>query len=166
MQSAATGIDGLVVVTVKQATDERGTVRELFRASAYAELLAGLGTWEQVNVTETQRGGVRGLHGEAMTKLVACVAGEAFGAYLDARPGSPTFGASASRRTACDRRCPASLLSAGVRRRSGRSRRRATNPLTPATRNSRRVSRGNHGRSTRLRTTRLQAWRGTPVSIG
>jgi dTDP-4-dehydrorhamnose 3,5-epimerase len=92
MQSAATGIDGLVVVTVKQATDERGTVRELFRASAYAELLAGLGTWEQVNVTETRRGGVRGLHGEAMTKLVACVAGEAFGAYLDARPGSPTFG--------------------------------------------------------------------------
>ena len=56
MQSAATGIDGLVVVTVKQATDERGTVRELFRASAYAELLAGLGTWQQVNVTETRRG--------------------------------------------------------------------------------------------------------------
>ena len=57
MQSAATGIDGLVVVTVKQATDERGTVRELFRASAYAELLAGLGAWQQVNVTETRRGG-------------------------------------------------------------------------------------------------------------
>lgn len=36
---------------------------------------------------------MRGLHGEAMTKLVSCVAGRAFGAYLDARPDSPSHGA-------------------------------------------------------------------------
>ena len=35
---------------------------------------------------------MRGLHGETATKLVAIAAGEAFGAYLDARPGSPTYG--------------------------------------------------------------------------
>ena len=49
--------------------------------------------WQQINVTESRHGAVRGLHGEAMTKLVSCVAGEAFGVYLDARPDSPSYGA-------------------------------------------------------------------------
>jgi dTDP-4-dehydrorhamnose 3,5-epimerase len=35
---------------------------------------------------------VRGMHGEDMDKLVAVVAGEAFGAYVDARADSPTYG--------------------------------------------------------------------------
>jgi dTDP-4-dehydrorhamnose 3,5-epimerase len=35
---------------------------------------------------------VRGLHAEDMAKLVAVVAGEAFGAYVDFRSGSPTRG--------------------------------------------------------------------------
>jgi dTDP-4-dehydrorhamnose 3,5-epimerase len=87
------GINGLIVVTLKQVTDDRGTVRELFRASAYSEgPLAGLGVWQQINVTESKHGAVRGLHGESMVKLVSCVAGEAFGAYLDAREGSSTYG--------------------------------------------------------------------------
>ncbi len=91
--TGTTAIDGLLVLTMKQVSDERGTVREFFRASAYAAALAGLGPWQQVNVTETACGGMRGLHGEATVKLVGCVAGEAFGAYLDARPGSATYGA-------------------------------------------------------------------------
>ena len=91
---ASTAIDGLLVLTTKAVTDERGTVREFFRASAFTE--AGVrvpGTWQQVNLTWTVRGGVRGLHGEAMTKLVGIASGEAFGAYLDGRPASPTRGA-------------------------------------------------------------------------
>jgi dTDP-4-dehydrorhamnose 3,5-epimerase len=89
----ASAIDGLLVVTMKQVTDERGTVRELFRASAFEAVgLTGL-QWRQVNVTETKRGGIRGLHAEAMNKLVAVAAGEAFGAYVDLRPGSATRGA-------------------------------------------------------------------------
>lgn len=90
----ATSIDGLVVARMKQATDDRGTVREFFRASAFAE--AGVvadGPWVQLNITETLLGAVRGLHGEAMNKLVAVATGTAFGAYVDARAGSPTFGA-------------------------------------------------------------------------
>jgi dTDP-4-dehydrorhamnose 3,5-epimerase len=83
-----TAIDGLVVISLKQIGDERGTVREFFRSSDDS-----WGPWQQVNVTETQRGGLRGLHGEDMTKLVGVVAGEAFGAYVDARPSSPTRGA-------------------------------------------------------------------------
>jgi dTDP-4-dehydrorhamnose 3,5-epimerase len=89
----ADGIEGLAIVTLKQVTDDRGTVREFFRASAYADgPFAGLGNWQQVNVTETRQGALRGLHGESMVKLVSCVSGEAFGAYLDARENSPTYG--------------------------------------------------------------------------
>src|SRR5687768_7473057 len=80
-------------ITMKQVTDERGTVREFYRESAFlAAGLPSLGPWLQVNVTETLQGGLRGLHGEDMDKLVAVVAGEAFGAYVDTRAGSPTFG--------------------------------------------------------------------------
>jgi dTDP-4-dehydrorhamnose 3,5-epimerase len=97
MDVRQTAIDGLVVVTLKQVADDRGTVREFFRASAYRDgPFAGLGDWQQINVTETKRGAVRGLHGEAMVKLVSCVSGEAFGVYLDARRESSTFGAMAT----------------------------------------------------------------------
>lgn len=88
-----TAIDGLRVLTMKQVTDGRGTVREFFRASTFAGAgLAVPGSWAQVNVTETRRGAVRGMHGEDMTKLVAVASGRAHGAYVDARPGSPTRG--------------------------------------------------------------------------
>jgi len=93
MQSATTHIEGLLVLTLKQVRDERGSVREFFRTSAYTDAVPGLGDWRQINVTESGHGAVRGLHGEAMTKLVACVSGEAFGAYLDARPDSSSYGA-------------------------------------------------------------------------
>ena len=38
---AETSIDGLVVLEVKQVSDERGTVRELFRRSAFDAVGAG-----------------------------------------------------------------------------------------------------------------------------
>ncbi len=83
-----TAIDGLFVITMKQVTDERGTVRELFRRSAFDDAgLGSLGPFRQINVTETRRGGLRGMHAESMTKLVAVVAGEGFGAYVDLRSG-------------------------------------------------------------------------------
>src|SRR5688572_25467925 len=88
-----TAIDGLLLITMKQVSDERGTVREFYRESAFVDAgLASLGPWVQVNVTQTRRGGLRGMHGEAMDKLVAVVAGQAFGAYVDARPHSPSHG--------------------------------------------------------------------------
>jgi dTDP-4-dehydrorhamnose 3,5-epimerase len=83
---------GLVVLRMKQVEDRRGTVREFFRASAMAEAGLRAGPWQQVNITRTVPGAVRGLHGEAMTKLVCVVAGEAFGAYVDTRADSPTRG--------------------------------------------------------------------------
>lgn len=93
MTARRTAIDGLWTLDVKAVTDERGTVREFFRTSAFAE--AGIPVperWAQINLTFTRHGALRGLHGEATDKLVGVVAGEAFGVYLDARAGSPTRG--------------------------------------------------------------------------
>lgn len=88
-----TEVEGLWILTMKQVTDDRGTVREFYRESAFLEAgLPSLGPWVQVNLTATSQGAVRGLHGESMTKLVGVAAGEAFGAYVDTRPGSATFG--------------------------------------------------------------------------
>lgn len=88
-----TAIDGLVVATMKQVTDDRGTVREFYRGSAFADAgLTSPGPWIQVNVTESRRGVIRGMHGEAMHKLVAVAAGAGFGAYVDTRMSSPTYG--------------------------------------------------------------------------
>lgn len=84
-----TSIPGLLVIEQKAVADGRGAVREFFRSSDWDD--APFGPWRQVNVTTSVRGAIRGLHGEAMTKLVGIVAGEAFGVYLDTRPG-PTFG--------------------------------------------------------------------------
>ena len=93
MSVETTAIDGLVQITPKAVTDERGTVRELFRTSGFAE--AGVPVperWAQINLTWTRHGAVRGLHGEAADKLIGLASGEALGAWLDARPASPTFG--------------------------------------------------------------------------
>jgi len=88
-----TAIDGLVVLTPKTIDDERGAVREFFRTSGFEDLgLTVPPRWAQINLTYSVRGAIRGLHGEAMTKLVGLAAGEAFGAYVDARRGSSTFG--------------------------------------------------------------------------
>lgn len=93
MSAAPTAIGGLHVLTMKQVTDERGTVREFYRESAFRDAgLASLGPWLQVNLTETRTGAIRGMHGEDMIKLVAVAAGRAHGAYVDTRPASPTRG--------------------------------------------------------------------------
>lgn len=93
MAVETTGIDGLLRIGSKAVTDERGTVREFFRTSGFADLGVPVPErWAQLNLTYTRSGGVRGLHGEATDKLVGVASGEAFGAYLDARRDSPTFG--------------------------------------------------------------------------
>ncbi len=88
-----TAIDGLMVIDLKEVTDDRGTVREFFRQSSFLEHgLPDLGPFLQVNLTESSYGAIRGLHGESMWKLVAIASGSAFGAYVDGRTESATFG--------------------------------------------------------------------------
>lgn len=87
-------IEGLKIISAKMSTDDRGTVRELFRGSIYFEVLPKTVTgWKQINLTRTKKGAVRGLHGGAMSKLVTVAYGSVFGAYVDTRPDSKTFGA-------------------------------------------------------------------------
>lgn len=90
-QIKQTKIDGLLVITPKQVTDERGTIRELVRRS-FLEANGIVSEFAQTNNTLTHKGGLRGLHAEAMTKLVTVVSGRAFGAYVDIRDGSPSYG--------------------------------------------------------------------------
>jgi dTDP-4-dehydrorhamnose 3,5-epimerase len=91
--SRAGTIDGLLIVTMKQVSDSRGTIRELFRRSAFEAAGVDLSSFDQINMTESRQGAIRGLHAEDMTKLVAVAAGSAYGVYLDLRTSSPTFGA-------------------------------------------------------------------------
>jgi dTDP-4-dehydrorhamnose 3,5-epimerase len=84
-------IDGLLVVTPKQVTDDRGTIRELFRRSAFEAAGVRLAPFQQINVTESALGSVRGMHAEQMTKLLTVAAGEVLGAYVDLRADSPSF---------------------------------------------------------------------------
>ena len=94
LSTQAGKIAGLQVIQSKMVTDDRGTVRELYRETSYTAFLPDTVTaWRQVNLTRTKRGAVRGLHGEAMAKLVTVAHGSAFGVYVDTRPDSPTIGA-------------------------------------------------------------------------
>lgn len=85
-------IEGLVIVTPKQVTEERGSIREMFRRSVFASAGIVLAPFEQINITASRRGVIRGMHAEAMTKLVTLASGSALGAYVDLRRDSPTFG--------------------------------------------------------------------------
>jgi dTDP-4-dehydrorhamnose 3,5-epimerase len=94
MSGGTTEIEGLLVISSKAAEDERGTVREVFRMSAFDNLgVPGFGPPLQVNLTETRHGAIRGLHGEEMNKLVGVANGSGFGAYVDIRPDRASFGA-------------------------------------------------------------------------
>ena len=91
MSTSTSEIDGLYIIQPKTVTDERGTVRELFRFSAYSDILPST-TWSQINLTQTKKGAVRGLHAESMSKLVTVAKGSAFGVYVDIRNDSTSFG--------------------------------------------------------------------------
>lgn len=92
--ATSTGISGLLVLQAQSVTEPRGEVRELYGRSRYSGRVPGIsGSWDQINLTATKRGAVRGLHGEDMQKLVTVASDSAFGVYVDVREASPTRGA-------------------------------------------------------------------------
>src|SRR3546814_11967234 len=102
MTATATAIEGLHLITMQQVTDERGTVRAFYRESSFlAAGLPSLGPFLQVNVTETPRGGLRGLHAASMDTLAAVAAAVAIAVSSHLHPCSATSGchAQATRRT-------------------------------------------------------------------
>ncbi len=72
--------------------DARGTFREAWQNQKMTD--GGLPEFKpvQYNVAESRYGVVRGIHAEPWDKYVHIVTGEVFGAWVDLRPDSPSFG--------------------------------------------------------------------------
>lgn len=93
--SKATEINGLTLISRKQATDKRGYFNRLFCLDT---LVSDFGTRNiiQINHSFTEiKGTVRGLHYQkppsAELKIITCLRGEIFDVAVDLRKNSPTF---------------------------------------------------------------------------
>lgn len=89
-----TGIPGLVVVDLSVHGDARGWFKENWQR---AKMVGGLGLpdlrWVQNNISyNVERGATRGIHAEPWNKFISIATGSVFGAWVDLRAGSPTFG--------------------------------------------------------------------------
>ncbi len=86
------GISGLYFVELDVRGDERGSFTEVYQLEKMAAGgLPELGA-VQWNRSVSQLGTLRGIHAEPWKKFVAVMYGEAFGAWVDLRPESPTAG--------------------------------------------------------------------------
>ena len=97
LKTTETPIDGLVVYDLTVHGDSRGWFKENWQREKMAAL--GLPNFGPVqnNVSFNEKAGVtRGLHAEPWDKFVSIGKGSVFGAWVDIREGSPTFGESFS----------------------------------------------------------------------
>ncbi|MEQ1859004.1 MAG: dTDP-4-dehydrorhamnose 3,5-epimerase [Chthoniobacteraceae bacterium] len=96
MKFERTIFDGLWIVEIESAVDERGSFARTFCADEFAA--HGLQTaWAQTNISRNSlRGTLRGLHFQSgpqpEVKLIRCTAGAIFDVVVDVRRDSPTFG--------------------------------------------------------------------------
>lgn len=90
-------IDGVWEFVPVQRPDDRGVFLEAFKHSAFTEAVGHRFTLEQMNISVSRAGTVRGVHfaqvppGQA--KYVQCLNGAILDVVVDIRVGSPTFGA-------------------------------------------------------------------------
>lgn len=87
-----TEIEGLLIINRPIFNDDRGFFREIGQAKGIDELLGITFRPIQFNHSLSNIGVIRGIHAEAWNKLVYPVTGKMFGAYVDIRPTSNTFG--------------------------------------------------------------------------
>ncbi len=84
-----TPIPGLIIIRLHPHTDKRGS----FRENLNVEKLKSLEVFSDFNIVQWNvsenlpRGVVRGLHAEPWNKYVNVLSGDAFGAFVDLRPG-------------------------------------------------------------------------------
>lgn len=84
-------IKGLFHITLDTLEDDRGSFREVWqREKMVAQGLPDF-TPVQQNISVSKKGVLRGIHMEPWEKYVHAVSGEAFAAYVDLRPESPTY---------------------------------------------------------------------------
>jgi len=92
VQRLSTRLAGPLLIKPDVHADQRGFFLESYRRSRFAQL--GIERdFVQDNHSRSARGIVRGMHFQpGMSKLVRCARGAIFGAVVDVRRGSPTFG--------------------------------------------------------------------------
>jgi dTDP-4-dehydrorhamnose 3,5-epimerase len=89
-------IEGVWLFTPILRTDDRGVFLESFKASTFAEVTGHDFGLQQMNISVSRAGTVRGIHfadvppGQA--KYVQCLDGRIIDVVVDIRVGSPTFG--------------------------------------------------------------------------
>jgi len=88
-------LEGLVHIFPRVISDSRGSFRELYKASDFADL--GLeSTFVQDNLVESHKGALRGLHFQyapkAQGKLITCLKGKVWDVAVDLRKDSGTYG--------------------------------------------------------------------------
>ena len=88
-----TAIDGLLRIDIPLATDARGWFKENWqRAKMTALGLPDFGPVQNNMSFNAAKGATRGIHAEPWDKLVSLATGRIFGAWVDLRAGSATFG--------------------------------------------------------------------------
>jgi len=95
MKITETGIKGLLIIEPRVFNDDRGYFYESYSKSKFSE--AGINVdFVQDNQSFSQKGAVRGLHGQAdpfaQGKLVRVISGTVIDVALDIRKGSATYG--------------------------------------------------------------------------
>jgi dTDP-4-dehydrorhamnose 3,5-epimerase len=95
MKIIETPLKGVLIIEPRVFDDARGYFYESYNKVKFTE--AGIGVdFVQDNQSLSQRGAVRGLHGQAepfaQGKLVRVINGKALDVALDIRKGSPTYG--------------------------------------------------------------------------
>lgn len=93
MQVSTTAIEGLLIVELDVHTDARGWFKENWQREKM--VAAGLPDFSPVqnNISfNAERGTTRGLHAEPWDKYVSVATGAVFGAWVDLREGSSSFG--------------------------------------------------------------------------
>ena len=96
MEARALSIEGSWLFTPVLRPDDRGVFLESFKESVLTPAIGHTFTLEQMNISQSRLGTVRGVHfadvppGQA--KYVQCFAGRILDIVVDIRVGSPTFG--------------------------------------------------------------------------
>ena len=89
-----TPIEGLLVAELPVHGDSRGWFKENWQRAKMCALGAPDLTWVQNNISfNAERGVTRGVHAEPWDKWISVATGRIFGAWVDLREGSATYGA-------------------------------------------------------------------------
>lgn len=93
LEVAETGIPGLLVVELPVHGDARGWFKENWQREKMTAAGIPDRCWVQNNISfNEKRGATRGIHAEPWDKFISVATGSVFGAWVDLRAGSETFG--------------------------------------------------------------------------